>query len=185
MTTDSATESDQVLAERAREDRAVFGLLYDRYVERVYRYCHRRLGNCPDAEDVTSVVFLRAMECIGSYRGGSFAAWLFAIARSSLADRFRERSFGSLDAAGELIDANPRPEDVAMHAAEVDSIRSLLSELTLDQREMLELRLSGLDGQEIATVMNLSADAVKMLQFRAMQRLRIAAAAGEKDRWLT
>ena len=45
----------------------------------------------------------------------------------------------------------------------------------MDQREVIELRLAGLTGREIAEAMERSVDAVKMLQLRAMKRLRAAA----------
>ena len=74
------------IARIARNDQAAFGILYDRYLTRVYSYCHRQLNDRSEAEDVTSAVFIQARERIGNFRGGSFPAWLFAIARSTVID---------------------------------------------------------------------------------------------------
>ena len=168
-------ESDQALALRARTERDAFGLLYDRYVTRIYRYCYRRFGNRHDAEDTTSAVFIRALERLETYKGGSFRAWLFAIARTSVADRYRHLPEAPFDALFEVADANECPEEHAIRAADVHAVRFMLASLSPDQREVIELRLAGLDGADIARAMNRSVDAVKMLQLRAMRRLRASA----------
>lgn len=173
----SLERSDQELARRAISDRAEFGLLYDRYATNVYRYCHRRLGNRPDAEDATSAVFLRALERLGSYGGGSFPAWLFAIARTTVANRFRERLPDLLGERDDLLDPAEQPDEAAIASADVSDVAALLSLLPADQREVMELRLAGLTGAEIAEAMNRSVAAIKMLQLRAMKRLRAVAVA--------
>src|SRR4051794_20155636 len=156
-------------------ERAAFAVLYDRYVTRVYRYCYRRLENRHDAEDATSAIFTRALDRLDDYRGGSFAAWLFAIARSSLADQHRRSAnLLQLDQL-KLVDDRDAPENAIARAADAESVNALLMELETDQREVMELRLAGLSGREIAEAMDRSVDAVKMLQLRAMKRLRAAA----------
>ena len=174
LTTGTEAETDRDLALRARMERAAFAALYDRYVTRIYRYCFRRLESRHDAEDATSAIFTRALERLDDYRGGTFAAWLFAIARSSLADQHRRRVDLYLFDQLELIDDRDGPEVVAARASDVESVNSLLMELPVDQREVIELRLAGLTGREIAEAMERSVDAVKMLQLRAMKRLRAA-----------
>ena len=57
---------------RALHDRQAFGLLYDRYVDPVYRYCYGRLGSREEAEDATSLIFARALAALPTHRGGSF-----------------------------------------------------------------------------------------------------------------
>ena len=177
MTTGTEAETDRDLAMRARGDRAAFAVLYDRYVTRVFRYSFRRLETRHEAEDATSAIFMRALERIDDYRGGSFAAWLFAIARSSLADHYRRRSDLPLDATFEVVDARDAPDEIAERASDAESLNALLADLPNDQREVIEMRLTGLSGREIAQVMDRSVDAVKMLQLRAMKRLRAAALA--------
>jgi RNA polymerase sigma-70 factor (ECF subfamily) len=167
-----ADETDEALARRALQERAAFGVLYDRYVSRVYRYCIRRLGERADAEDATSAVFTRALERLPTYRGGSFPAWIFAIARSTVADRFRREMPERLGDRDEVLDPEPGPDEVAMAASDRLAVSALLALLPRDQREVLELRLAGLIGSEIASTMGRTVPAVKMLQLRAMKRLR-------------
>ena len=172
------TDTDQdeaMLVACAKAARRAFAPLYARYLDPVYRYCYRRLGSKEAAEDATSQVFAKALTALPSYRDGSFGGWLFAIAHNVVADGYRRaalRSHRPLDAVGEPLDAGPSPEDLAVAADERRSVRSLLAELPTDQRRVVELRLAGLTGAEIASALERSIPAVKMLQLRAMTRLR-------------
>jgi len=81
-------DSDERLAATCAADPAVFGALYDRYVDRVYRYCARRLPTVEAAEDATSQTFMEALRSIGRYRAdrATFRTWLFAIAHHVVVD---------------------------------------------------------------------------------------------------
>src|SRR4051794_13309049 len=68
-----------------------FDLLYEKYVERIYNYCLRRVGQTQEAEDLASVIFTRAWAGLSTYRGGSEAAWLFKIAHNTVANHLRAR----------------------------------------------------------------------------------------------
>jgi RNA polymerase sigma-70 factor, ECF subfamily len=173
------------LVARARLDPRAFGPLYDRYAERVYRYCHRRLGGREAAEDATAQTFARALAGLPGFRGGSFAAWLFAIAHNVCANARRDaRADRPLESAGEVADVAPSPEELAVAADDGRALRALLAGLPADQRRVVELRLAGLTGAEIAEVLGRSLASVKMLQVRALARLRAAhaAASGGGDR---
>jgi RNA polymerase sigma-70 factor (ECF subfamily) len=81
---------DEGLVHVARQDPAAFAELYHRHFIRVYRYHVARTGNIADAQDLTTLTFLAAMEGLASYRGsGTFAAWLMGIARNQMAQHFR------------------------------------------------------------------------------------------------
>ncbi len=166
--------TDDELVRLAKVDRQAFGLLYDRYVDRVYRYCYRRLQTREAAEDATSQVFLRAMTAIDSHRDGtSFPAWLFTIAERTVIDTWRrQRPQASIDDIAEQPDRDPTPEETALDAEDRAAVRSLLDHLPDDQRRAIELRLADLTGPEVAQVMGRPPGAVKMLQFRAITTLR-------------
>lgn len=170
----AVTADDATLVQRALTDQAAFGVLYDRYAVRIYRYCYRRLGNRETAEDATSHVFIKAMASLPHYReGGSFAGWLFAIAFSTTTDLQRRwRPTAALDDAGLVPDAAASPEEAAIAAEGRDHLRTLIAGLPSDQRRAVELRLAGLTGAEVAAAMGRSLQSVKMLQFRAIGRLR-------------
>ena len=82
------------LARAAEGDNEAFGILYDRYIGRIYNYIYYRTGNQHDAEDLTSRVFTRAIKHIPHYedRGLPFSAWLYRIAHNLVANFHRDNS---------------------------------------------------------------------------------------------
>jgi RNA polymerase sigma-70 factor, ECF subfamily len=166
---------DAVQVALARRDRRAFAPLYRRYVESIYRYCYRRLGSHEVAEDATSMVFTRALAALPGYRdgAGSFRSWLFAIAHNVVANDLRDRRpTVGLDAVGGVRDEGAGPEDRALAADDRRRLDELLSRLTPDQRQVIELRLAGLSGAEIARALGRTHGAVKVAQLRAIRRLR-------------
>jgi RNA polymerase sigma-70 factor (ECF subfamily) len=93
ITTSPPADDDATMARSAARDRQAFVALYDRYVGSIERYVAARTGSS-DVEDLVSVTFTRALARIHTYRPerGSFAAWLFTIARNAVVDHYRERA---------------------------------------------------------------------------------------------
>jgi RNA polymerase sigma-70 factor (ECF subfamily) len=171
----AAGEPDAALVARARQDRQAFAALYDRYFAPLYRYCSVRLGSSDRAEDAVHQIFLRAMEAVDRYQEtGRFRSWLFTIAHNVVADELRTRPRGvtHLDLAI-AIDPAAGPEADALAASERRALRAALALLPDDQRRAIELRLAGLTGREIAAELGRSHEAAKMLQQRALTRLRV------------
>ena len=166
-------EDEAALVAAAKRERAAFAPLYARYFDPVYQYCYRRLGHPDAAADATSQVFAKALAAIGSCRNESFRSWLFAIAHNVLTDELRaRRPEAPLEAAAHLADRGPTPEEQALAGEANRSLRALLAHLPPDQRSVIELRLAGLTGAEIARALGRSRGAVDVAQFRAVARLR-------------
>ena len=112
-------DADAALVVAAQRDPAAFGPLYVRYADAVHRYCARRLDDPEAAADATAAIFVRALAALPRYRERSFRAWLFRIAHNEVIDDYRRsacRRHTSLDAAAELQDATPTPEETALEA---------------------------------------------------------------------
>ena len=176
-------DDDHQLALAAKADPERFGVLYDRYVDRIYGYCYRRLQTRAGAEDATGQTFLKAFAGLGGYRedATSFRAWLFAIAHHAVIDAWRAGHMeSSLDVTAEQRTVGPGPEETAL-ASEADrELYALVRQLPADQMHLIQLRLSGLTDREIAAVLGRSFGAVRTAQHRAIQRLRTLSGAGHQ-----
>ena len=170
---ESVTAEDRQLAEQARSSSDAFARLYERYMDGIYAFCQRRVNSRQAAEDLTSTVFERAFARLDSYRGGSFRAWLFRIAHNVVTDHYRRRrNIVSWEPHMSGPDHDPTPEDHAIASDDRAQLHQLMDTLTDEQRYVVELRLAGLTGAEIAEVVDRSPEAIKMLQHRALERMR-------------
>ena len=160
----------------AQRQRAAFGVLYRRYVDRVYGYCFHLLGDHHDAEDATERTFLAALAAIDGFRdeGATFRAWLFRIAHNQLANALRARArhhVDPLELAGQPT-AGRDPAAVADQAEQARRLRRALAHLSEDRRQVVVLRfLDGLSAREIGVVLGRSEGAVRVLQHRALRQL--------------
>ncbi|MDZ4346963.1 MAG: sigma-70 family RNA polymerase sigma factor, partial [Candidatus Binatia bacterium] len=87
-------EGEQNLVEDARRgDPEAFGVLYDYYLPRIYRFVLFKVSSKEHAEDITQYAFLKAWENIRTYRpqGHAFGSWLYRIARNAVIDHYRKR----------------------------------------------------------------------------------------------
>ena len=168
----------------AQRDLSQFAPLYDAYFPRIYAYFARRVAVQQDVEDLTSQVFVRALKGIAGYQGGSVAAWLFSIARNSLANYYRDkRALVSLDAFEIAAEGAALIDDVCL-AEDIARVRAVIAALPDDERELIELRLyDGLTNKEIAHIVGKREGAVKMRLSRLYKRLRVHFL--EDSTWMT
>jgi RNA polymerase sigma-70 factor (TIGR02952 family) len=177
---DTAADLKDVVLRARDGDVAAFGMLYDHYVDLIYRYVYNRVGSVPLAEDLTSETFLRALRRIRLYtwQGKDFGAWLVTIARNLVADHFKSGRHRMEVCTAETVE----PADAGRHEesperAVIDAMtnRILLAavrDLNDDQRRCVVLRfLRGLSVAETALVMDRNVGAIKALQYRAVRAL--------------
>lgn len=175
-------DDERVLVARAKRDPRDFAPLYARYHPLVLAFCRRRLASPEVAEDAASLVFAKALAAIHSVRDEAFPPWLFTIARRVVIDVYRARPpTDSLapDVMASIADSDPSPEALAIARDERRRLADLITNLTPQQRAVIELRIAGLTGAEIAAALGLSLSAVKVHQFRAVARLQTALAASK------
>ncbi len=179
----SLGDPDRLDVAAAQRDRAAFGVLYRRYLDRVYAYSFYLLGDHHDAEDVTERTFLAALASLHRFRdrGSSFRAWLFRIAHNEVANALRGRTrrrrrtvpMGELEVPS--LPAASAADDPAQEVDRIDDarrVRRALETLADDRRHVLVLRfVDGLSAGEIGEVLGRSAGAVRVLQHRALRDL--------------
>lgn len=167
------SREDDAIVRAALNDIDAFTPLYQRYATPIYRWMYRETGDPDTASDLTAQVFVQALQRLNQYKpelATSFRSWLFAIARNLLRDSWRR--YRPHATSIDLIDAAPGPEEIAVHRSQMDGVRAALDSLPDRQREIIELRLSGLSMREIAEIQNSTESAVKVAQSRAFKTLR-------------
>jgi len=170
-----AVGEDDVIAlvDRARDGEPdAFASLYDRYVDRVYRFVlYRVSGDTALAEDITSEVFVRALRKIKGFtwQGRDVGAWFVTIARNLVLDHFKSGRFRL-----EVIGADPvvDPEDAALSRVSQADLYRAIQQLGNEQQEVIYWRfLQSYSVAEAAAAMDKSEGAIKALQYRAVKAL--------------
>ena len=167
---------ERLVDEAKRGDPWAFGRLFDEFHEPVYRFIASRVRGPSDAEDLTQLVFVKALEALPRYeqRGIPFGGWLFRLARNTVIDHSRTRhDHADLEAVGNRPTDEPGPEEIVGLRADMDAVARAIAGLTDEQRETIELRFfAGLSAREAAEVMGRQEGTVRGLQFRAIAALR-------------
>ncbi len=168
--------TEKELAERAaKRDKKAFGELYDRYIDKLYKYIYFKCRSTEEAEDLTSQVFMKAWEAIENYRweGYPFSTWLFRIAHNQIVDYYRtHRSNVPLDAA-RTTHKGPDPFDIIQNSMTGEQIRAAIKHLTDSQQRVIILRfIEGYGIAEIADLMDKDPAAIRAIQHRALRALQ-------------
>ena len=144
-------------------------------VRRVYSYAAYRLGDGPDAEDVTSETFERALRYRQTFdpKRGTPAAWLVGIARRCVDDHLRGRGVEVPTDDEALLDGpgDPGPADLTIMRLD---LAEAVATLGVRDRELIALRYGAdLKAKDIAALLGQSTNAVEVALHRALDRLRV------------
>ncbi|HKN01857.1 MAG TPA: sigma-70 family RNA polymerase sigma factor [Candidatus Binataceae bacterium] len=173
----SGDADERRLIEAAQRDSRRFADLYESNFERIYAFIVRRVRDRDEAEDLTADVFHQALKHLGRFewRGVPFAAWLYRIAANEISDRAnrdaRHRAVSQSDDAAE-----PCLEEIEHRAL----LFRMVDKLPTEQRRVIILRFTEERSiRDIAHQLKRTEGAVKQLQFRGLQNLRVLM--GEKN----
>ena len=179
------TKSDhELIADYQNGDSKALEMLFDRYKKPVLNYALRVTGNRADAEDVTSDVMMTIIVKKETYQPiAKFSTWLFTIARNSCINKLRRRKnifsmwvqnnesgeFEALD----VPDLENLPDHLVKEKEMTLQVRKAIEKLPDTQREALVLReYQNFSYEEISQILGCSLENVKILIFRARERLR-------------
>jgi RNA polymerase sigma-70 factor, ECF subfamily len=170
-----AMNDDEDLIRRAQSDTGAgaeaFGTLYDKYITKIYAFVYRRIEDVAAAQDVTSATFEAALRHLPSYRwrGISFSAWLYKIARREVAQHYRRMQY-------KVPTPETSPPDPESHVQTIErdlALNNALAQLSEKDRELLTLRyLDDLPVSDVAAILGISAQNVYLRTHRALARLR-------------
>lgn len=163
----------------ARTNPESFGLLYEKYVGKIYNYIYFKVGNNDDAEDLTAKVFFKALKSIRSYRhmGLPFSAWLYRIAHNLVANHHRDRSRVAMVSIDDLVLADQSrsaaPEALMVKKQDNAYLLELINNLTPQKQELIVLKfVQKLSNEEIGVIFGKTEGAIKSLYHRTLTELK-------------
>ena len=170
-----------------------FSDIYDEFYEKLRRYLERMVGK-NDAADVTQEVFMRIDKGLADFEGrSSLSTWVYRIATNAALDKMKSRSFRqngkvrTLDTVTEEAEAptaclageSLSAEREAIRDEMTECIREYVDKLPADYRTVIILsEIKELKNQEIADILGVSLDTVKIRLHRARVRLKAEFEAG-------
>jgi RNA polymerase sigma-70 factor (ECF subfamily) len=166
-----------------------FEALYSEYYPRITRYLGRLVGDA-EAEDVAQEAFVKISKSLDGFRGeAQIATWIYRIATNTAMDHHRKASSqlaaktadlsdeGDLSSdERELLQDSAPPTDTALIRKDMNEcIRGLVNDLPDNYRAVLMLGdLEGFTNAELADILGVSLDTVKIRMHRARRRLKKA-----------
>lgn len=151
-----------------------FSQLVDLYASRCYGYFYRLTGDRNLSDDLLSKLFVRLLEKIGSYKGGTFESWLFRIAGNIFYDHLRrqQRQKKLLEQKKRQFPAESQPEEKPDFDM-VEKLQVQLAKLDSETRELIMLRFySQLSFKEIADIRRRPIGTVLAKVHRGLKKLR-------------
>src|SRR5829696_6706089 len=139
MTIDDAA-IERLVSEAQEGDAWAFGMIFDAYVGPIYRFIASRVHRPTDAEDLTQLVFVKALEALPRYesRGIPFGGWLFRLARNAVIDHVRTRhEHAGLETIADRAHGDAGPDEIAAVRQELNAVSVALASLTGEQREAI------------------------------------------------
>ena len=155
-------------------DLEAFGQIYGIYRDQIYRYVFYQVRDRMTAEDLTEEIFMKAWGSMGKQKKQvrTFSSWLYRIAHNHIIDYFRtRRQHESLDET--IPDASAGPLEEVEARLMQQQLAESLSCLLPQQRQTIILKfIEELDNCEIARIMQKRPGAVRVMQMRALEKLR-------------
>lgn len=169
-------EDDSLYVDQVQSGNSeAFGILYDRYLDKIYRFVYYKTFSKEVAEDITAEVFHKALAKLGSFESskGNFSAWLYRIARNAVIDYYRtKKTVVPMEDVFDVGVEDRTPEAIDAVAA-LKQVTDYLQTINAKQREIITLRIwEEKSYKEIAEIVGGSEDSVKMAFSRGIRELR-------------
>lgn len=169
-------QQEQILVEAAKQDPEQFRGLYSRYYERIFLYVWQRMDDKEVAHDVTSQVFLKAMQNLYKYefKGVPFASWLYRIAKSEVYTVLRKQQTQrtvNIDSIGMGDMVSEMEEDA--YAEWMSVLSAAVADLEEDDLQMIEMRFfEKRPFKEIADILDITENNAKVKTYRILEKLK-------------
>ncbi|XOB41499.1 MAG: RNA polymerase sigma factor [Candidatus Nealsonbacteria bacterium] len=156
--------------------RKIFSSIYDKYVNKIYRFIFIKVSSQEIAEDLCSETFLRGWQVFKERRDiENPPAFLYQIARNLVIDHYREKGKAKIVSAEywEVTDPHQNLEEKSLLGSDIDNIRIVLASLREEYQDVIIWHyLDGLTFSEMGRILNKSENAVRVQTHRALKELR-------------
>lgn len=169
-------DDQELLAAYKNGDTEAFGILYDRYAKKIYTFIYYKTFDTATAEDLVSSTFFKALNKVHTLdlSRGSFSTWIYSIARNTVIDHYRSRSFSAKDSEDVFALAEETSFTDSLDARQsLKAVEAYLATLSATQREIVTLRIwEDRSYKEIAEIVGGTENSVKMSFSRTIRKLR-------------
>jgi RNA polymerase sigma-70 factor, ECF subfamily len=166
----------QLIARAIERDPEAFAELYAATYDRVFRHIYYLIGDRHEAADLANETFLRAWKVIGKYedRGLPIENWLLKIGHNLAIRHLRQRRpTSNIENLSLEVREDTLPEAVAETATEADILREAILQLPQPYRQVIVWRfIESMSYDEVQMMLGKSYGAIRVLQYRALLRLR-------------
>ncbi len=175
---DNSQLSDQdLIAKISKGEKRSFGILYKRYLDQIYNYIFFQVnGNHQETEDLTEEVFLRTFQLVleKTNKNQNFRALVFTIARNLVIDRYRAKKIEVDIEKFDIVSEKYRnPEETLENTQLSKDLSEAIQDLRPNLQEVIIFRyILEMTTDEIAEIMGITHNYVRVLQYRALQNLK-------------
>jgi RNA polymerase sigma-70 factor, ECF subfamily len=168
---------EEEVIEKARKDPAHFRSLYEKYFRPIFLFILHRVGDKELSADLTSQVFLKALQKLNQYqsRGFPFSSWLFRIAVNECNDFFRKTKRSRMVV---LDDSHAETLYEEMFGSErLDELKAklpyILERLNEDELQFIQLRfIEERPFKEVAEILEISENYAKVKTYRILDKMK-------------
>jgi RNA polymerase sigma-70 factor, ECF subfamily len=169
------SNDSQKVVDNSRE---AFAILYEQFMPKIYRYISFRIRDENMSQDLTSIVFEKALVKFSSFNSqkASFSTWIFTITRNTVIDYYRTHKQDIyLEPETRIYDTAQysSPEDQSIKNEKTKRLKLFISKLNRREQEAIILKYSnGMSNREIAEVLHLTETNVGSILCRTIRKLR-------------
>ncbi len=172
-------EINQLVSKVKQGDSDAFGLIYDQFVQRIFRYIRLKIQDRQVAEDILQDVFLKAYQGIYKLKTEdlNFSAWLYRIASNTINDYFREKyrkpETLEIDENFDIAGCVSLQKELEIKF-DIENAKKAFELLSPLHKQVLELRfIQEFSPEETAKILHKSNLAIRLIQFRALKKVQI------------
>jgi len=157
------------------EAKKIFSQIYDKYIDKIYRFVFFKVNSQEIAQDLTSETFMRTWGAFQVQKIDNAGAFLYKTARNLVTDYYREKGKNTVVSAEDasIIDPRQNLEEQAILDSDMESVMKAMSELKEDYQNAITWRyVEDLSISEVAMMLGKTEDNTRVLLHRALGALK-------------